>query len=358
MFVFLFFQSERVVEYEKTTADGTKVLTRKKSRQFVDPKTGETKKEQIEKVFEVDASGAEVLKERTHREEKADGSAVVTEEVYETGEDGEQTMVSQNQTVETATSLHSLHEWEGDFIVMTENEKVVAVEDEGEQIHMKVRKRRKSYVDGKEETEEVFKGNTAEGQSVVKRRLSRKYKSDMEHEDTMEDPDKHIVTKHIKGLVDAGTGWKEEYATDSKGNVVMRRVTRKSVLLPDGTTGDELVQEEYSVSEDGRKVLTKRMRKTVSPDGSAVITQEVYKVGTDGESHLVKESKKSQAAPLKSPKAWEGQCEVIKEEEETTVKDADGKLKKVPVQKQKKVFNDGKVRAPTIILKLCKIFIS
>ena len=321
------------------------VVVREKSREFVDPRTGETKKETIKNVYEVDASGREVLTERVHREERADGSVVVTEELYEIGENGEHELISQNKTLETASSQHSLAEWEGDFIVMTENEQVVAVEDEGEQIHMKMRKRRKSYVDGKEETEEVYKGNTAEGQSVVKRRLSRKYKSIDEYEGSLEDlAERDELSKHMKGLVDAGQGWKEERGTDARGNAVMRRMMRKLVLLPDGTHGEEVVQEEHAVLEDGRTVLTKRQIKSPNADGSASVAQEMYKVGKDGEPHLVKESKKTMAAPLRSPKAWEGQCKVQTMEEEVDMRDATGKLQKCVVSKTKKTFNDGKVR--------------
>ena len=210
-------QVEKNQEYEDLGRRGQKVTKRRRTRQFVDPKTGKVIKETIERTYEVGADGKEVLIaqstresgsgagddmfveefltnaqgqrivrrsrrntvtmpngsqaletvdeeyillpdgrraliKRTRRDQNADGTVMVTCELFEVGDDGESELVRQSMAVEAAPlrTAEEEGEWAGECSLRVESDEFVKItDDRGRQQTVTVQKYKKVYPDGK-----------------------------------------------------------------------------------------------------------------------------------------------------------------------------------------------------------------
>ena len=125
------------------------MIIRKRVRKFTDEKTGEVVHEVIDKVLEVDQhTGKEVLKQRTRKEEKADGSAVVTEEKYEVDEAGQQMLVDHSRSVQ-ASPTPVMQTWKGESRVEEGEEEVTVEDDQGKPVTVKAKVKTKTFADGR-----------------------------------------------------------------------------------------------------------------------------------------------------------------------------------------------------------------
>ena len=137
----------------------------------------------------------------------------------------------------------------------------------------------------------------------------------------------------------------EEFLLNPMGEQIVKRLRRNTVTLPNGSQALETVEEEFVQLQDGRKALTKRIKRATNADGSVVVTSENYELGDDGESELVRESMVVEA-PVKAEeeKVWAGACSLrVESDEMIKITDERGRQQNVTVQKYKKIYPDGRV---------------
>ena len=141
-------QVETNETYKTLAPDGRPLVVRKRTREFLDEKTGERVTEVIDKVLQVNSSGKEVLKTRTRREQKGDGVVVVNQEKYEVDETGQHILVDHSRTVEGSGSA-ATQNWEEDFEGEEAEEEMTVQDDAGNPMQVRVQVTKKKFADGK-----------------------------------------------------------------------------------------------------------------------------------------------------------------------------------------------------------------
>ena len=103
--------------------------------------------ETIDQVFEITETGGEVLKKRTRRASRSDGSALVAQEVYDTT-GGQATVVRESVVVETSRG-RTPQEWKEkcERKEVVEEKKIVG--EDGKEQAVKVTIEEKVFEDGK-----------------------------------------------------------------------------------------------------------------------------------------------------------------------------------------------------------------
>ena len=103
--------------------------------------------EPIDQVFEITETGGEVLKKRTRRASRSDGSALVAQEVYDTT-GGQATVVRESVVVETSRG-RTPQEWKEkcEMKEVVEEKKIVG--EDGKEQAVKVTIEEKVFEDGK-----------------------------------------------------------------------------------------------------------------------------------------------------------------------------------------------------------------
>ena len=199
------------------------------------------------------------------------------------------------------------------------------------------------------------------GQKVTKRRRTRQFvdpktgkviKETIERTYEVGADGKEVLIAQSTRESGSGAGedmFVEEFLTNAQGQRIVRRSRRNTVTMPNGSQALETVDEEYILLPDGRRALIKRTRRDQNADGTVMVTCELFEVGDDGESELVRQSMAVEAAPLRTAEEegeWAGERSLrVESDEFVKITDDRGRQQTVTVQKYKKVYPDGKVRA-------------